>query len=533
MFLAVLLAASALPAQAQSPSRGSAMTVTYRSEKAVYVSGGRAAGLAVGDRLSVVAGGETVAELEVAFLAEHSSSCKILKETRPVKAGDRVVRLGAARPAPAPSPSAYPSPPPGAAPTSIVIPPEARRAPVPLARAAGGVALGWSTFRDASEAKRDAEERMARYDLSLRDLGGRTLEARVRGSSRDSIRDNVRGFILPARDRRDRLYEASLAYTPAGGRFSAVAGRLGAHPFVSLGYLDGVLADARPTSSLQIGGFAGRTADAESLGGYDSGSKYGGFVRFAPAGGPRGYELVLAGVRENAGSEVSREYVAQEGHLRSGRFWLHERFEVDFNRGWRRDRAGTSTQLSDARILGTWRASASQSFTVSYERRQDFWSAFNRGFPTDLLDKRIQQNVRADLDLSRPGGSGLWLGGSLRTRQGEDRMSYAAHAGLRSPRLFSLAASTEASVYQNVSSRGLQAMGRLGRELRGGLRLDASYVFNLYQLVIVNDTRISHWLRVSGYGQFARHAFARGDVEYALGDDLKGTRVLLEAGYRF
>src|SRR6185503_1306405 len=102
--LTLVLSLPALGAGAQTAS--APVAVTYRSETAVYVSGGRAAGLAVGDRLGVLSGRETVAELEVTFLAEHSSSCRILKETQPVKRGDRVVRLGTPRPAPAASPAA-------------------------------------------------------------------------------------------------------------------------------------------------------------------------------------------------------------------------------------------------------------------------------------------------------------------------------------------------------------------------------------------------------------------------------------------
>jgi hypothetical protein len=63
--------------------------------------------------------------------------------------------------------------------------------------------------------------------------------------------------------------------------------------------------------------------------------------------------------------------------------------------------------------------------------------------------------------------------------------------------------------------------------------VDASYVFNLYQLLGTEETRTSQWVRLSAYGPFAGQAFLRGDFEYALGDDLRGTRALVEAGYRF
>ena len=85
MRAALLLAAlQAVPVLAQT-ARGPAITVTYRSETAVYVSAGRAAGLAVGDRLVLGAPPDTVAEVEVTFLAEHSASCRVVKESRPLK----------------------------------------------------------------------------------------------------------------------------------------------------------------------------------------------------------------------------------------------------------------------------------------------------------------------------------------------------------------------------------------------------------------------------------------------------------------
>jgi len=91
----------------------------------------------------------------------------------------------------------------------------------------------------------------------------------------------------------------------------------------------------------------------------------------------------------------------------------------------------------------------------------------------------------------------------------------------------------EGSYYQTDFTKGFQAAGRLGRDLTGGHRIDVSYTFNNYETLGQGDRRTSHWFRFSGYGQLARKAFARADLEYALGDDLQGTRVILEAGYRF
>ena len=513
--------------------KAAALSVSYRSHTAVYVSAGRGAGLAVGDRLAVMAGTETVAELEVVFLAEHSSSCRVLSEVRPVKAGDRVVRLGAPRPVPAPGPAPAASPAPGAeAAASPVYVRAATVRPAPGAnRVTGGVSAGYSSFRDTSPAARNVTEQLGRFDLAVREFAGRPLEAHVRASGRRIERDNTRSLLVPAHETRQRIYEASVAWAPPQGRFAAAAGRLGGSPFIALGSLDGVLGQARLLPALQVGAFGGRTPDTLDVG-VPSGAKYGAFLRLGVAGGVLPAELVLSGVREFAGSEISREYVGQQGQVRHGAFWLYERTEVDFNRGWRLERAGTGAELSEARVTASWRASTAADLSVSYELSRSYWSALTRTLASDIFDRRLRQGVRADLSLVKRNGVGIWMGGSVRGEEGSSERSYAANAGLRSPRFFSFDVAVDGSYYRAVTTQGVLASARAGRSLRGGHRLDAAYTYNRYQVGGVG-WRDSHWLRGSAYLQVAGKAFARADVDYALRDDLPGLRGLAEIGYRF
>ena len=529
--LALALTVAAIPAGAQTARRADQMSVTYRSATAVYVSGGRAAGVAVGDRLDVVSGGKTIAELEVAFLAEHSASCRIVSETGTVKVGDQVLRVGPPRAA---VPPTAPSPPPSAAPVTA--------APVPATggyrarrsngyrRVTGGLSLGYSGFFDSSPSNRDVTEVGVRYDVAARRIGRLPLEARVRGTNRQIDRTGTRGFVLTNKDTRDRLYEASLAWAPMNGRVSATAGRLGAHPFVSLGYLDGVLAEVRPTSNVQLGAFAGNTVQ---IGGPAGGTKAGGFLRIAPRETRLHYEVVASGVRENEAGDVSREYVGLQGQLRAGGLWLYQRAEIDLNRGWRQERAGTSTQLTDVRSLLTWRQSPTRSLSLSYEQRRNYWAAFNRALPLESFDDRVLQTVRADIDLARANTAGIWAGGSLRLRERDDIRVYDVHGGFRTPRFFSMRTSIEGTLYRTVTNLGVLATARVGRDFKGGHRLDASYNFNGYDMRGPEGRLQSQWVRLSGYGQLGKGAYGRGDLEYGVGNDLRGVRALLEAGYRF
>lgn len=520
-------------AGAGTAARTGPITVTYRSQTAVYVSAGRAAGLAVGDRLAILSGNEKAAELEVVFLAENSSSCKVVSETRAVKPGDKLVRLGAPKPPrPADDTREFTAVEPADPPRVSYGATTPRRTPPRRARVTGGVSAGAGGFQESSGTGRSVIEQQARADVAARDIGGMPLEARVRLSGRRIEREGLRSpTSLKAVDSRQRLYEASVSWAPADGPFSLAAGRLGGGPFPAMGYLDGIVGQFRTAPGVQVGGFVGRTPDALDVG-LPTGAKYGAFVRFARPGGATPGELVLSGAREMAGSEISREYIGQQAQLRSGNLWLYERVEVDLNRGWRRERAGTALDVSEARALLNWRASPDADFSVSYERSRNYWSALNRGISSDLFDRRLRQSLRADLQMMRPGGLGFWVGGSARAEEGTDELSYAGHAGVRSPRFASLSLSLEGSWFTSPSTQGAVLTARAGRSLRGGHRLDVSYTANRYES---GDAgwHMSQWLRASGYAQGFGQAFARLDLEYAIQDPVPGVRGLFEVGYRF
>jgi hypothetical protein len=206
--------------------------------------------------------------------------------------------------------------------------------------------------------------------------------------------------------------------------------------------------------------------------------------------------------------------------------------EVDLNHGWRADRAGSSAELSEARAQLTWRASPEVDLSVSYDRSRNYWSALTRILTSEVFDRRLRQTLRADVQVSRPGGLGFWLGGSARGEEDIAEPSLAAYAGLRSPRLLSLNVALEGSYYDTPLTRGVLATVRGGRGLSGGHRLDVGYTAHRYEAGGAG-WRLSQWVRGSGYAQLPGGAFGRADLEYALQDELPGLRVLVELGYRF
>ena len=74
---------------ALAESGSATFNVRYRSADTVYLEAGRSAGISVGDRLEIIRDDEVVASIDIVFVSEHSSSCKILMEQQTIEAGDQ------------------------------------------------------------------------------------------------------------------------------------------------------------------------------------------------------------------------------------------------------------------------------------------------------------------------------------------------------------------------------------------------------------------------------------------------------------
>jgi hypothetical protein len=314
---ALLLAAASL--RAADPT----LTVKYRSASAIYVDGGKAQGLQLGDRLAVVSGSDRRG-LGIVYLA-NSASCQVLHEKRTVRAGDRVVRLAregevappAAAPTPVPTPIPTPTPIPGLA----VTPEPLSRPKGRLARVRGGVSFGAYRVWDQSESQFDFQQRTGRADVSAWDIGGKPLFFNLRFRSRQDIRAQGLASRTPTDKRDDRLYELALRYQPrtrtSPSRWDASAPPISWASGASTAPWPRCAWPPRPCRS---GASSERRAEPDNLDLDVPGLKYGGFLRLAPAGrySRQNYEAVVAVVRENGGRREPRVRAWRPGSAPAG-----------------------------------------------------------------------------------------------------------------------------------------------------------------------------------------------------------------------
>lgn len=537
--LAFVFVLSLVAGAARAAASARPIAVSYVSSGAVYLDAGRAEGLVPGARLKLVRGGETVAEVEVDFVAEHSASCKLATSTRPVWAGDRAVLLSTpATDAAAAPPPAAATPEPEVAREPYRYEPAPRGGALPWARSSGSVAFGYRTFSVTDGPS--STEASGRLSLRLREIAGKPLELRVRLRGRRIEREGYGRSVATSQDS-DRLYELSLAYEPPEGRFSLRAGRLATGPFGGLGYLDGVLVQYRVVGGFHLGAFGGARPDLADLGFETAGSKYGAFVRFATArdARPAYAEILIGGVSERArGGDVSRDFLTVESRFGSGnRWWLFERAEIDLNRGWRREVAGKGSEVSNAALSASLRLGQSWRASLSYDQRRNYLTWETRPLPEEVFTRYFREGGRAALEWQSRRGWNASLAVGQERADSIDEPTDSATLSLLKSGVFGtpLMLGGDGSYYSGGSAEGWVASLRARWAFRGGhdlgLTLGASEA--TFPGLEATDPRTNEWVRLSGTVQLPFRLYLYGEYELATGDDFEGDRALLELAYRF
>ena len=177
--------------------------VRYRSADTVYLEGGRAAGLSVGDRLEIVRDGEVVARIEVVHVSEHSSSCKILTEQQTIETGDRARFDGDLSPPPPPVAGESTEAATGA--TATAASDQRRRRP--RTRVSGSFTVDWESFTDETGRGWDYDRLSTRLSLRVKDIDF----ARGMITVRDTKGKKDRSALLPTRlapDLKEQLRKA-------------------------------------------------------------------------------------------------------------------------------------------------------------------------------------------------------------------------------------------------------------------------------------------------------------------------------------
>ncbi|MEW6410935.1 MAG: hypothetical protein AB1483_00520 [Candidatus Zixiibacteriota bacterium] len=519
-----------------SPSSDGGFVVSYVSIDHVYIDGGRARGIEVGDTVTKTVKGEIVARMEVEYVSMHSASCRVLDGSQAVGTGDIVTieRKMHSRETVPPASIVTNTPP--SAPIAVPATPASGKTSVPV-RYFGNVSLAIYRWNDNSDADLGFTQTSARFNFRVDNIWKKHATLTIRTRGRYDVRNSAYNTGSPEQEWRNRLWELSYKYHPPDARLGFTIGRFIPQHLGNIGFIDGGLLSVRLADNLQVAMMAGRRPEW-AYGEIDHAlERYGSYVFFrhhSTAGAT--FEQTFGAVGEFHGSIPSRTFLAWRGVVRRGTsLGLSHSVELDINSGWRRERVGHRTSLSNLYIQTWVHPRRDLRFSVQYDNRQKYWYYELISEADSLFDDRIRRGIRGSVDVALL--AQVWLHASLgyRKTSNETKASISYSASLRKSGFFGYSGSLLISAFQfdGVNENGFGYNARL--QLPPVALVDPYIGTGGYSYSAAGSDgyRRSTSLELGATLDLSRKYFISHRSEWSWGDDIEGLRTTLEIGYRY
>lgn len=535
----LLILALATTLKAQDQDKQTRFPVKYLSAEYVYLDGGKATGLNPGDQLAVVRGKDRViAKIEVVFAADFSASCKVIFSREDIKPGDTALLIEQKTETPAEQPApeeieeetpAPEAPAPREAPAR-----KSRKSP----RISGSASLQYYHLNDLTGAGLDFSQPTFRINFRARDLWGKDYQFRLRTRTRYNQRTRSLGAAAPRDEWRNRIYELSFTYENDDARFNYQFGRIFSRYMSGVGYIDGVQLQHNFSPVFRMGILGGTQPDWRDSNFQTKYRKYGLYLNYRKGDyQTRRFESTLAAAAQYYTSTVSREFLYLQNNYSFGtRFNLYQSAEMDINRGWRKEKSGgRGMVLSNLFISGRYQVSRPLTVGLTFDNRQNYWTYEIQSMADSLFDDALRTGLRANVSLRLPGNTNLYANSGFRKRESDKEATYSYSGGLNKSNFLirRMALNVSYAGFSNLFTDGHNTTLRLSQGFLPGHRLEVAYGQYAYRIDRIDESRNNQWVRANTYLALLRHWFFSGMYEYGWGEDLEGTRMYLELGYRF
>jgi hypothetical protein len=505
--------------------------VRYLSAEHVYLDAGSSVGLTVGMPVQVVRDGQALAELEVVFAAEHSASCKIVSSVGEIRSGDAVVFEVAGSAAPPVAEVAVAS----RQRTRAGFDKDASVSSNSGPSVTGTIALQWD--HEEETADRGLENDLYSLPFRVRVTGlGNQMEFRARGSVR---RIERAGYYpsTPAREWRNRIQEVALVRDGRDQNWHFAAGRVGGRFTAAAGPFDGLSFNSRIGAGIRLGAFGGFAPEWGDLGfGTDDHLAGVSFHLNHRADGGGMIDLIVAGVGRYAQGEISREYVTMTTLWNPvHRLSVLQAAELDINRGWRKDAAGSSLDISSLTLTGRYKFTRGIDVNLGYDDRVPVRTWETKSLPDSLFTEAGRIGWRAGVNFRTSSGIGLGLSGTMRDDNRTSETSTSWNARAYAPNWPVRRLSLDASVrgFDGPYLTGWAPMLGGTMTTAGQLRIRLEGGYYEYSGTIGDEQRSNSWVKAGVTQDFSTHWSIGADYRHDWGDDIAGQRWFLELLYRF
>ncbi len=509
--------------------------VKYVSKSAIYIDTGRDAGVQVGDSGDVYHESNKIARLEVSFVADNSSSCKIREQLSDITVGDSVVM-------------------------SISLPEiqqeiteiiKTELKPVQIKTDAelisrtrkeeenqfsGRMGIQYYAQDNIDELNYDFSQPSFFLRAEFENIMGshHTLAARMRG------RKNIRGRELSgvtSTKWNNRIYELSLYYDSPLTNYTYGLGRIVPNGVGGLGYMDGMIFNYRLNEQTEFAVFGGTEPDGETSKISSDETKIGTSVSYEK-GDYRTQRLrssvALSGIYRKG--KIDREFLYTQNSYSIGSAWsFFQSGELSINRGWRKDSGGSTFQISSFQASARWSPIRSTSFSVGYNNRKSVRTYDTRSIADSLFDNTTRQGFRLSSSLRLPLNFRVSISGNIRTRTSDDASAYSSSAGITfyDQWVTRIRFSTRGSYFSNLYNKGFQSNISLSRNILKSLDLGIEGGYSSYELDQTNAQVKNYWTKINADYRITPRIYSSTYYELYRGSSVKANRLFVEVGLRF
>ncbi len=500
--------------------------VKYVAQDAIYLDAGKSHGISVGDSAVVLRTDSVIAALEVVFVAERSSSCKLLTSSAAPQAGDMVSVYIRAEILPNASTDS-------ALPDSL---PSNEQPAKPRTAGRQNVLHGRIGVQHVAHHQLDGErdgysQPSLLANAQLSKLGGSHYSAALNLRMRRINRDQD-----PGNSWNSRVYTAALAYEDPLARVSYQAGRFTENVYSAVGYVDGARAEYKWNDEWSVGGFAGFEPEPVNTKVHTDVTKAGIGTRFEKDMKSRGRlraAAAISGIYDNGNTR--REFLHQQFSFSHSQWNFFESASLNFNRGDIERAEGSSTTLTDLNLNANWRPSRVVNLSLGYDNHRNFHTEEPESLADSLFDDAVREGVRMMLHV-RPIESGyVSAGGTLRAVESDFSQGKTVTGGVGMQRIARSGLSWDASFtrYENTFSKGSQPSLRVGNRISSAWDVSAGIGNDQYNLEQEAVSISTNWFELETNLRIRRHWYGSASAEFRRGDMSDSNRFIVEAGYRF
>ncbi len=513
-----------------------AFTVTYLSSELVYLNGGTDAGLAIGDRGIIRQKDSAVVEIEVAYVASHSSSGRILRLERDVQVGDTVhITARADRPMTPPGPEASSgkmTTDQAAGPKSAALKPGGTR----LASLGGSVYLLYNRWDDRQHTDLGFRQANVSLNLQARRIAGTDLTLTVRTSGYRDQQNRPFGQSNRGDEWSSRISALFLTYSAVKVGLTIQGGRMAATRVGGIGFIDGLLIEQRASEHFAVGALGGAQPRWQYSDNIMSLERAGVYLSYNK-GNYRTtmIEATLAALGEYHHATLSREVLYTQERLSIGdRFSLMQNSEIDVNRGWRHQRAGEQFTLTSFYINGRYRLTSWWAAGMTYDDRKNYWTYEIRTLADSLFDDHFRQGLHTQWDFTLPARIAASASVGVRGLSTAPDKTYSYTASLRKSGLWNSGSTIDwqGAGFSGSLEDGYDLSSHLGQYIRGRNYISVGAGQYGYKGAGQSGVhRVNRWVEGSVRVDLLRHLSVSTEYRYSKGNDVNGQRIQTSLSY--